>query len=152
MSILSISGTEAIRRPAQEVYQKLVDLDFIKDGIPDAESTTVINADELRCRIRPGVSFLKGTLDVILNVTSREPASAAAMKVNGKAMGATVELDTRMQVRPTGDGSSCEVDWTSDVIHLGGLLKMVSKGMIEGLAAKVSRKAWQDIRERIENS
>lgn len=147
--MLEYSGTEAIEAPADHVYGKLIDLDFVRAGIPDLVSAEKVSDSELHCQVKPGVSFLRGTLDVVFQLAERDKPSAM-MSVKGKGIGASLEIETTMHVRPTGDGSTCEVEWTSRVVQLGGLLKAVSKGLIEGLAVKVSRQTWDDLKKRLE--
>lgn len=147
--MLEFSGTEAIGVPADQVYNKLIDMDFVKAGIPDLVSADKVSDSEMRCKVKPAVSFLRGTLDVIFQLAERNKPSAK-MSVKGKGIGASLEIETTMHVRSTGDGSTCEVEWTSEVVQLGGLLKAVSKGLIEGLATKVSRQVWDDLKKRLE--
>ena len=146
--MMEFTGRERIAAGADEVFRKLTDLDFVRDGVPDLVSAERVG-EELRCRVRPGVSFLKGTLDVVFRVVE-SAAPTATMTVQGKGIGASLAIETTMQVRATEDGRACDVEWTSRVTQLGGLLKAVSKGLIEGLAQKVSRRTWDDLRRRLE--
>lgn len=145
---MEFSGTEKIQAAADDVYAKLVDLDFVKGGIPDLVSAERVG-DELRCKVRPGVSFLKGTLDVVFQIVEAAKPMAK-MTVRGKGIGASLEIETTMHVRPAAETGICEVEWNSQVTQLGGLLRAVSKGLIEGLAQKVSRQTWDDLKKRLE--
>lgn len=146
--MMEFTGRERIAAGADEVFQKLTDLDFVQGGVPDLVSAERVG-DELRCRVRPGVSFLKGTLDVAFRIANSAPPTAT-MTVQGKGIGASLAIETTMHVRPSEDGRACDVEWTSRVTQLGGLLKAVSKGLIEGLAQKVSRQTWDGLRRRLE--
>ncbi len=71
------------------------------------------------------------------------------MSISNKGIGVSMAMVTTMEVVPVGDGSTCEVIWESQVKELGGLLKSVSKGLIQGAAAKVSADVWAGVHRRM---
>ena len=152
MANLEFSGKESFHLPADTVFARLLDLDFIAEGIPDLVSSEKKSETAMACRIRPGFSFLRGTLDVQMEIVEAVPPERAKMAVAGKGIGASLEIETILAVTPLENGDACEVVWKSEVTKLGGLLRSVSKGLIQGAAAKVSGDIWADLHQRLEES
>lgn len=151
MAQLEFNGREAFAQPAADIFAKLVDLDFIAAGIPDLVSAEKRSDTKLDCRIRPGFTFIRGTLDVSMEILEADSPKHALMKVTGKGIGASLEIQTRMAVEPSESGTGCDIVWSSEVTQLGGLLRSVSKGLIQGAAAKVSGDIWGDLRRRLDS-
>ncbi len=149
MSLMTFTGRETFTAPAETVYEKLLDMDFVAGGIPDVVSIDKQSDTEMVCKIRPSFSFLRGTMDVRFHVADKEPPCKATMSISNKGIGVSMAMVTTMEVVPVGDGSTCEVIWESQVKELGGLLKSVSKGLIQGAAAKVSADVWAGVHRRM---
>lgn len=149
MAELEFSGREKFAVPAQVVFDKLVDLDFIAGGMPNVVSSTKSSDTAMQCKVRPKTVFYSGTLDVAVEIVDKDPPNSARMKVASKGIGATIEWVTEMRVTPDADGKSCHVDWSSQVTQLGGLLKSVSKGIIKASAEKMSAETWSGLHDRL---
>lgn len=145
---LEFTGTEHFPIPPESLFAKLTDLDFVAEGIPDLVSAEKVSDTEMTCRVRPGFAFLRGTLDVSMALVDLSAPTSARMKVAGKGIGASLELETTMEIDRLANG--CELRWRSEVTKLGGLLKSVSKGLIQGAAAKVSADVWADLHRRLD--
>ncbi len=73
MSLMTFTGRETFTAPAETVYEKLLDMDFVAGGIPDVVSIDKQSDTEMVCKIRPSFSFLRGTMDVRFHVADKEP-------------------------------------------------------------------------------
>jgi carbon monoxide dehydrogenase subunit G len=148
MSALEFSGVERFSLAPADLFAKLCDMDFVAAGIPDLASSERTGPLSMNCKVRPSFAFLRGTLDMSMAIVEHEEPSFAKMRVAGKGIGASLELETTMQIDAVDDGS--ELRWQSQVVQLGGLLKSVSKGLIQGAASKVSSQVWADLHKRLE--
>jgi carbon monoxide dehydrogenase subunit G len=150
MSVMTFSGRETFAASADFVYDRLLDMDFVAGGIPDVVSIDKQSDVEMTCKIRPKFSFLRGTMDVRFVVADKEPPRRATMAISNKGIGVSMALETTMEVVPSEDNATCEVIWESRISELGGLLKSVSKGLIQGAAAKVSADVWAGVHRRMQ--
>ncbi|MBY0589361.1 SRPBCC family protein [bacterium] len=146
---MTFHGKETFAAPAETVFARLLDMDFMAGGLSDVVSVDKKSDEEMTCKIRPGFSFLRGTLDVHFRVADKEPPRKATMSISNKGIGVSMAMETTMEVIPSPDGTTCEVIWESQIKELGGLLKSVSKGLIQGAAGKVSADVWAGVHRRM---
>ncbi len=97
--------------------------------------------------LRPGFSFVRGTLEVVLHVIDALSPTAARYEVASKGIGSSADVTATVALEPQGAGT--RVRWTAEVKTLGGLLKMVPSGLIRGAAEKVVNDAWSAVEAKL---
>lgn len=130
-----------------ELWTKLTDARFLAQCLPDVESIKEAQADRAELVLRPGFSFVRGTLDVSLRVVDAVSPSAARYTVASKGIGSSADVEATISLSPRENGTC--VRWTTEVKTLGGLLKMVPPGLIRGAAQKVVNDAWSAIEAKL---
>ena len=140
--MLQFDGDREFALPPADTYARLVDVPFLVGCIPDVETVRLAEADRAELVLRPGFSFVRGTLDVTLRLVGREPFGATFQLVS-KGIGSSSEVRATLAVAEHGAGS--RVHWIAEVVSLGGLLKMVPAGLIRGAAEKVINDVWDRI-------
>jgi len=130
-----------------EVYARLTDPRFLVQCIPDVESVTRLEADRASLVLRPGFAFVRGTLDVTLQVVDAVPPTSARLLLHSKGIGSSANVEAVLNLAPEGDGT--RVHWVAEVKELGGLLKMVPGGLIRGAAQKVIGDAWTAVAAKL---
>ena len=140
--MVRFTGDREFTLPPAEVHARLTDVAFLVACIPDVESVRAIDSDRAELVLRPGFSFVRGTLDVTLRLVERE-APNALFHLMSKGIGSSSEVQATLAVAENGAGS--RVHWIAEVTSLGGLLKMVPAGLIRGAAEKVINDAWDRI-------
>jgi carbon monoxide dehydrogenase subunit G len=125
-----------------EVWAKLTDARFLAQCIPDVESIKEATADRAVLVLRPGFSFVRGTLDVTLSVVDAVDPAARYL-VASKGIGSSADVEATIALAPINEGT--RVSWAADIKTLGGLLKMVPHGLIVGAAQKVVNDAWKAV-------
>ena len=123
-------------------HARLTDVAFLVTCIPDVETVRSIAGDRAELVLRPGFSFVRGTLDVTLHLVARE-YPGATFQLLSKGIGSSSEVRATLAVTEAPEGAS--VHWIAEVTSLGGLLKMVPAGLIRGAAEKVINDAWDRI-------
>jgi carbon monoxide dehydrogenase subunit G len=68
-------------------------------------------------------------------------------QVDGKGMGNSSRVLATLALSPQGEGA--HLHWAADITDLGGLLRAVPHGLIQGAAERVIRDAWAAIDARI---
>ena len=137
--MIHYEGEKTFPLPAADVAAKLSDAAFLVGCLTDAKVTEA-TPDRAAWKLKPTLSFLTGSLDVILEATGREPGKSVAYKVSTKAIGASSTVLTRLEFREADGGTA--VRWTGDLTEVTGLLKMVPKGLIQATAQKVIDDVW----------
>ena len=145
--MLRIGGEEAFDRSPEELWCSLSNPQFLCPCFPGVDR--IVRADDRTAAVivRPGFSFVRGTLEVAFEFTERQPPSDAKIVVLIKGIGSSAELETRMHLMPSGGGAT--VTWTAEVRELGGLLKAVSQGLLQAAAQKVANDTWTAVRKRL---
>ena len=140
--MLRFEGDREFNLSPTEALARLTDVSFLVACLPDVESVRAIDIDRAELVLRPGFSFVRGTLDATLRLVERD-ASGARFHLATKGIGSTSEVQATLAVAENGTGS--RVHWTAEVTNLGGLLKLVPAGLIRGAAEKVVNDAWDHI-------
>jgi carbon monoxide dehydrogenase subunit G len=141
--MLRFEGNRDFQQPLAELFARLTDTRFLVDCIPDVESVKGLEADRAELVLRPGFSFVRGTLDVSLQIVEKNAPTSARIALHSKGIGSTSEVEATLMLVSQEAGTRAH--WTAEVKSLGGLLKMVPSGLIRGAAEKVIEQAWDRI-------
>ncbi len=137
--MIHFEGDRSFPLPIADIAAKLSDAGFLVRCIPDAQ-ISVATADRAAWKLKPKLSFLSGSLDAVLEATSREPGKAVAFRIVTKGIGASATVTTRLEFRESDGGTT--VHWMGDLVEVTGLLKMVPKGLLQSTAGKVIDDVW----------
>lgn len=144
--MIHFEGDRSFAHPVAEVAAKLSDAAWLVGTLTDAK-VSAATPDRAAFKIKPKLSFLTGGLDLTLDVTGREPGTAAAFKIFSKAIGASSTVTALLRFAPADGGTA--VHWTADLVEVTGLLKMVPKGLIQATAEQVIQDVWAAVAARL---
>jgi carbon monoxide dehydrogenase subunit G len=133
--MLRFEGDKDFAQQPSDVWNKLTDARFLLECIPGVESVVKSEADEAVWKLRPGFSFVRGTLDVTLRVADRVPESSARLEAHSKGIGSSSDVEASLAFSPAEAGT--RVHWVAEIKTLGGLLKAVPQGLLKASAQKV---------------
>jgi carbon monoxide dehydrogenase subunit G len=145
---MHFEGEKDYPLPPDDVFGKLTDARFLLGCVPGVEAVARQDVDEAVWTLRPGLSFVRGTLETTLRVADRQPPASARFTVLSKGIGSSAEVAGALTVEPRNGGT--HVRWSADVTSLGGLLKAVPQGLIKASAQKVLADLWAAIDAKIE--
>jgi carbon monoxide dehydrogenase subunit G len=148
--MLHFEGDKDFARAPADVWARLTDARFLVQCIPGVESVARAEADAAEWTLRPGVSFVRGTLDVSLRVVEAVPDTSARLLVHSKGIGSTSDVEAGLTFAPQDGGT--RVHWSVEVKNLGGLLKAVPQGLIKASAQKVIADAWTAVEAQLSQS
>jgi len=137
--MIHFEGVESFPTPPADLYAKLADAGWLAKSLPDTEVLGA-SADRATWKVKPKFAFMAGTLDTIAEVTGRTPGEQVRYRVTSTSVGAKSVAESTLTVRPSAGGS--EVQWSGDLTELGGLLKMVPRGLLQAAAQKVIADVW----------
>ena len=141
--MIAMHGQRTFSRPLDEVLAKLSDARFLILHVPDVDESKPKEVDQAsaNCTIRPGFSFIRGTLRVELRILESSESSDVRFSLSSKGIGSSSEAEAHLRLMAENEATT-KVDWTVEVTKLGGLLKAVPKGLIRGAAEKVINDVW----------
>lgn len=141
---IEFGGEERFAASPERVYAQLTDLDAMAALIPDLVSSERVDERTLKCVVRPGFSFIRGTLRMTVALGDCQAPHQAAMNVAGQGIGMSMQVASQLKIEADGDGS--RLDWTARVEQLKGLVAAVSPGLISGAADQVIKHTWDKLR------
>jgi len=147
---MQFSGEERFALPVDELWERLVDLEFLAGILPGMQRVESLEPERMVCRVKPGFSFLTGSLKLTLEVVEQHQPDTARMQVFGKGIGTSVLVETLCELEP--DGDQTRLCWQGEIKELGGMLKSVSRGLIEAAAKKIIEQAWTDFRRELDRA
>jgi len=140
-------GDETFGVPRDTLWRFLTDLRNVPSYVPNLQEVQFPAPDTVTGKLVTGFSFLKGTLDLAIQITGRCEPSSAQMTITSRGVGSRAILTGAMELPEVGAGPTL-LRWQV-VAQLEGLLGAVSKGLIEGAARKLIADTFQAIRKHL---
>lgn len=144
---IEFGGEECFAAPPAKVYALLTNLDSMAATIPDLVSSEKVDERTLRCVVRPGFSFLRGTMRLAIGLGETEPPERATMTVSAQGIGVSMDVVSHLGIAPDGTGS--RLTWTAQIDELKGLISAVSPALVKAAADQVIRHAWRQVRQEL---
>jgi carbon monoxide dehydrogenase subunit G len=146
--MLHFEGDSDFTQPPAHVWTKLTTIDFLIQCIPDLESVKHKDMEQFTCIIRPGFSFIRGTLEVTLKLVDLVAQQSLRVQGHGKGIGSSNDVQIGLSFAPQDEGT--RIHWVADVTNLGGLLKAMPKGLLQGAARKVIGDVWTSVKAKLD--
>ncbi len=145
--VTEFGGEERFAASPEKLYELLTNLDAMVTTIPDLVSAEKVDQRTMKCVVRPGFSFLRGTMRLTITLEDTKPIESAAMRVAAQGIGVSMNVLSRLRVSPEGTGS--RLDWTARIQEIKGLISAVSPGLIKAAADQVIRHAWGQVHKQL---
>jgi carbon monoxide dehydrogenase subunit G len=144
---MNFAGNEHFEAPLETVFDQITDLEQTVRSLPGLERVEKLEPTRAEVRVKPAFSFVTGSMHMGFEVLERERPHTARMRVRGKGIGASVVIETALKL--SAEGAGTRMEWSSEVTELTGLLKAVSKPLIEAAAKKIVSDSWVAFRNRL---
>ena len=145
--MMSFEGDRELAQPPAEVWAKLSDARFLAGCVPDVESISQSQADRAVCTIRPGLSFVRGSLQLTIEVAEAVPENSVRLLLHTKGIGSSSDVEAFLTLAARDSGTL--VHWIAQIRNIGGLLKAVPQGLIKAAAQRVIADVWAAVESRI---
>lgn len=145
--ISEFGGEEMFAAPPDRVFALLTDLDALAASIPDLVSSERPDANTLCCVVKPGFSFLRGTMKLNITIADVQAPRSAIMTVAAQGIGVSMQVRSSIEVEPASTGA--RLRWTATLERMTGLLASVSPGLVKAAADQTIRHAWRQVRQRL---
>jgi len=143
----AFEGERTLPKPVPEVWSKLRDARFLVSCIPDSTPGAVAELDKASAKVRPGFSFVRGSMEITIQVTQHEQDKSLQYLLTSKGIGTSSDVEANVTFEAKGNETILK--WKAEIKSLGGLLKAIPGGLIRGAAQKVIEDLWTGVAQKI---
>lgn len=145
--MLHLEGDKPFRQPPEKLFSRLTDLGFLLTCLPDVAQVKSVEAGRAIAIVRPSFAFVKGTLELTIEKLEELPPVSARLLFRNKGIGSSAEVEAGFTLSASEGGT--KLHWVGELKSLGGLLKLVPRGLIQGAAQKVVADMLDGIERRL---
>ena len=103
---IKFSGEFEVKKNPEEVYDFLTDPNRFAALLPDYQNLTVEDPTHFTLKVNVGISYIKGSADVKVELTENERPRHALYKGQGVVAGGNVTVIAAFDLAPVGDGAT----------------------------------------------
>jgi carbon monoxide dehydrogenase subunit G len=145
--MIHMEGEKSLLQGREQVFAKLTDLQFLVNCLPDLHQVKDVKEKTAAAVLRPGFSFARGEMQLTIEKVEETPPLSARFLLKSKAIGSSSEVETTFSLSATDAGTV--LHWKAEVKQLGGLLKAVPRGLIQGGAQRVIEELLGNVEKKL---
>jgi carbon monoxide dehydrogenase subunit G len=130
---IKFNGEFQVKRTPEQVFDFLTDPQKFAPLLPEFQGMSVEDPTHFTVQVNVGVSHIKGTANVRMELAQAERPARAQYKGQGSVAGGNVSLVAGFDVSPNGDGA--KVAWQGEA-QIFGRLTSLAGGLLEPLGKK----------------
>lgn len=130
---IKFGGEFEVKRTPEDVYDFLTDPSRFAPLLPDFQSMAMQDATHFRVKVNVGISYIKGTADVKMELSQAERPRSARYKGQGSVAGGSVSITAGFDLSQVDGGT--KVAWQGEA-QIFGRLTSVAGGLLEPLGRK----------------
>lgn len=134
---IKFSGEFEVKKNPEEVYDFLTDPNKFAPLLPEFQGVTVVDPSHFSVKVNVGISYIKGTADVKMELAEGDRPRRAQYKGQGAVAGGNVIMISGFDLTPVTDGT--KVNWQGEA-QIFGRLTSVAGGLLEPLGKKQIQK------------
>jgi carbon monoxide dehydrogenase subunit G len=134
---IKFAGEFEAKKKPEEIYDFLTDPNKFASLLPDFQGLTVQDATHFTVKVNVGISYIKGTADVKMELTEAQRPQRAQYKGQGSMAGGNVTIVAGFDLAPIASGT--KVAWQGEA-QVFGRLTSVAGGLLEPLGKKQIQK------------
>jgi uncharacterized protein len=137
---IKFSGEFEVKKSQDEVFAFLTDPNKFASLLPDFQSLAVQDATHFTIKVNVGISYIKGTADLKMELAEADRPRRAQYKGQGGVAGGNVTLVASFDLKPsTPNNHGTKVIWQGEA-QIFGRLASVAGGLLEPLGKKQVQK------------
>jgi uncharacterized protein len=130
---MHLEGQFTVNGSQADVYAFLTDPRKVSGHLPDVSTVDIHDADHFTVTARVGVSHIRGTMTVKLEIRDRQPPVSTTIVGKGSGLASVVDLVTSFRLEAL-TPSETVVHWRGEVTISGKLAAFGPQGLLERLA------------------
>ena len=130
---IKFSGNFEVQKSPEQVYDFLTDPQKFAPLLPEFKGMSVQDPTHFTVKVNVGVSYIKGTADVKMELMQADRPTRAQYKGQGSVAGGNVSLIAGFDLNPNSNGTN--VAWQGEA-QIFGRLTSVAGGLLEPLGKK----------------
>jgi carbon monoxide dehydrogenase subunit G len=134
---IKFGGEFEVKRSPEEVYDFLTDPNRFAPLLPDFQGLSVQDSTHFTVKVNVGVSYIKGTADVKLELAEANRPQRAQYKGQGNVPGGSASVIAGFDLAPNAVGT--KISWQGEA-QVFGRLTSVAGGLLEPLGRKQVQK------------
>jgi uncharacterized protein len=136
---IKFAGDFAVKRPPEEVHDFLIDPNKFAALLPDFQGLSVQDSTHFTVKVNAGISHIKGTAEVKMELVEAERPKRAQYKGQGSVAGGNVALTAAFDLSLLEGDAGTKVAWQGEA-QVFGRLASVAGGLLEPLGKKQIQK------------
>lgn len=146
---IKFSGEFRVKKNPDEVYDFLTDPNRFAPLLPEFQSLSVQDPTHFAVKVNVGISYIKGSADVKMELSEADRPRRAQYKGQGAVGGGNVTMVAGFDLAPMTDGTTdgtaivntlgTKVNWQGEA-QIFGRLASVAGGLLEPLGRKQIQK------------
>jgi len=140
---IQLGGEFEVQRSPEEVYDFLTDPHRFARLLPDFQSISVVDANHFTVQLDVGISYIKGTADVRMELAASERPKRAQYQGQGTLPGGNLSIEAGFDLAPLNGGT--KIRWQGEA-QVFGRLASLAGGLLEPLAKKNVEKLINGLR------
>ena len=144
-----LEGDFTVQAAREKAYGFLVDPEQVGNHLPDVEELDVEDQENFTVKAKVGVSYIKGSMVMKLQILDKEPPVSAKVVGKGSGMASVVDMTTHFNLEEVGAGET-KINWSGEVAVGGKLASFGGGGLLERVAKKNLEKFVAGIKAGIE--
>ena len=144
---LDFSGAPEIAAPAEVVWQRLLDHEFVASVAPGVESVQAIDDRHFKVVSGFGVGAVKVRFQLDVVLSDVNPPRSLKMSARGQAPGSGVDVSTTLEIEPLPADRS-RLKWSASS-EVRGTVASVGARLLKGTAQKLTESFWDKFAERV---
>jgi len=130
---IKLGGEFEVKRNAEEVYEFLTDPNKFAPLLPEFQGMSVQDATHFAVKVNVGISHIKGTAQVKMELSQADRPKRAQYKGQGSVAGGGMSFTAGFDLLPVDGGT--KVAWQGEA-QVFGPLASVAGGLLEPLGKK----------------
>jgi len=129
----SFGGEFEVKKSPEEVYDFLTDPNRFAPLLPDFQSLAVEDAKNFTVKVKVGVSHIRGTASIKMQLVEAERPAKAVYRGSGSVAGGNANMTAGFEL--AGEGGGTRVRWKGEA-QVSGPIISIAGGLLEPLAKK----------------
>ncbi|SRR5260370_23184246 len=138
---IKFAGEFEVKKKPEEVYDFLTDPNRFAPLLPEFQSLSVQDSTHFGVKVNVGISYIKGSADVKMELAQADRPRRAQYKGQGALAGGNVTMVAGFDLTPIADEAALrtKVNWQGEA-QIFGRLTSVAGGLLEPLGKKQIQK------------